>query len=104
MLTFFATIRGYAAVRNKTSGSWFIQTFCKMMEQYAHWYVYYPFYNCNVAWFNRLFIISSHFEEICTKTTSEVTKNKWKKDSDEICMVSEKQSTFTKALYFPVTA
>lgn len=31
MLTFWATVPGYAAIRHKKSGSWFIQALCKKM-------------------------------------------------------------------------
>lgn len=32
MFTFWATVPGYASVRNKKKGTWFIQALCKLME------------------------------------------------------------------------
>lgn len=31
-LTFWATVPGYAAIRHKKTGSWFIQALCRKME------------------------------------------------------------------------
>lgn len=33
ILLFWATVPGYAAIRDKKNGSWFIQTLCKKMEE-----------------------------------------------------------------------
>lgn len=33
MLTFWATVPGYAAIRNKRTGSWFIQALVKKMTE-----------------------------------------------------------------------
>lgn len=35
MFTFWATIRGYAAIRNKKTGSWFIQALCDEINEYG---------------------------------------------------------------------
>lgn len=31
--TFLATVPGYGAIRHKVKGTWFIQTFCKILQQ-----------------------------------------------------------------------
>lgn len=36
MFTFWATVPGYASVRHKKKGTWFIQALCKLMVDYGN--------------------------------------------------------------------
>ncbi|KAI4465307.1 caspase [Holotrichia oblita] len=73
LLTFRATISGYSAVRHVVHGTWFIQNFCKAIEEYPN----------------------DHIQEICTKVIAEVSRKTW----GEKCMVPLMETTFTKRLY-----
>ncbi|CAH1175948.1 unnamed protein product [Phaedon cochleariae] len=80
MITFYASIPGYAAIRSKKTGSWFIQALCNQMIQVG----------------NRF-----HFADICTRTAHEVTKQVWLKDKDKKAMTPLLESTLLKAFYLP---
>ncbi|KRT79508.1 Peptidase [Oryctes borbonicus] len=76
LLTFRATIPGYSAVRHITRGTWFIQEFCKAMEEYSNY----------------------HVHDICTKVIAKVSNKLW----GEKCMVPLIEHTFTKRLYLKI--
>lgn len=80
LLTFWATVPGYAAIRNKLSGTWFIQTLCNKMKD---------------KW------MDSHFYDICTATILEVSNKKWTQMNKECVMTPITHSTFTKSLFLP---
>ncbi|KAK9872250.1 hypothetical protein WA026_017051 [Henosepilachna vigintioctopunctata] len=77
-LIFWATVPGFSAIRNKISGTWFIQSLCNHLEEAD----------------NR-----EHFEEICTKIIRDVSNKKFQKDDDEYYMVPFKNTTLTKKLF-----
>ncbi|XP_066157828.1 caspase-8 isoform X2 [Euwallacea fornicatus] len=82
LLTFFATIPGYAAVRNIKKGSWFIQALCDEIEAGNSQY---------------------HFLEICTRVVSKVTDQEWKEDGGGVnVMTPQMVSTLTKRFYLPL--
>ncbi|GJQ70479.1 cysteine-type endopeptidase [Trypoxylus dichotomus] len=70
LLTFRATIPGYSAVRHIKRGTWFIQEFCKAIDE-----------NSN-----------DHIQDICTKVIRKVSQKAW----GEKCMVPLIEHTFTK--------
>ncbi|CAH1999584.1 unnamed protein product [Acanthoscelides obtectus] len=80
LLTFWATVPGYAAIRNKEKGSWFIQSLCEKME------------SCQ----DRL-----HFLDICTRTSRDVSDKRWNKGPDEYRMCSEIRHTFLQDFFLP---
>ncbi|XP_074025443.1 death related ced-3/Nedd2-like caspase isoform X2 [Leptinotarsa decemlineata] len=80
MLTFWATIPGYAAIRNKRTGSWFIQALCKKMEEIG----------------NR-----HHFADICTRIAQEVTSQVWTSETEKKAMTPFVQTTLLKDFYLP---
>ncbi|KAG5896722.1 hypothetical protein JTB14_014598 [Gonioctena quinquepunctata] len=80
MYTFWATIPGYAAIRDKRSGSWFIQALCKKMEDIGN---------------------KHHFADICTRTANEVTSKIWTNETDKKAMTPYVQSTLLKDFYLP---
>ncbi|XP_060532956.1 caspase-8 [Cylas formicarius] len=84
MLTFWATVPGYAAIRNVNKGSWLVQTLCDEME--VNWDKY-------------------HLQDICTRVVDKVTQRKWKESKD--CRVQTNimtpllVSTFRKKFCMP---
>nr|XP_015835366.1 PREDICTED: caspase-8 isoform X2 [Tribolium castaneum] len=80
LFTFWATVPGYGAIRNKKTGSWFIQSLCGKMKELGHKY---------------------HFDDICTSVIGDVSRKKWCQEKDEVAMVPEKESTFRKLFYLP---
>ncbi|XP_066260578.1 caspase-8-like [Euwallacea similis] len=81
LLTFFATIPGYAAVRNIKKGSWFIQALCDEIEAGSSQY---------------------HFLEICTRVVSKVTNQEWKENGGGVnVMTPQMVSTLTKRFHLP---
>ncbi|XP_044267938.1 caspase-8 [Tribolium madens] len=80
LFTFWATVPGYGAIRNKKTGSWFIQSLCDKMKQLGDKY---------------------HFDDICTSVIGDVSSKKWCQVKDEVAMVPEKESTLRKLFYLP---
>ncbi|CAG9858957.1 unnamed protein product [Phyllotreta striolata] len=81
MYIFWSTIKGYASIRNKKTGSWFIQAFCEELDNYGD---------------------SEHFQDICTKVKKRVTGQTWKKnDMMKIGMTPIDHSTLVHKFYFP---
>ncbi|CAG9768940.1 unnamed protein product [Ceutorhynchus assimilis] len=79
-LCFWATIPGFAAIRNMKQGSWFIQALCEEIKRSQ-----YGSSRC-------------HFSDICTKVMNQVTQKKWKSNVMTPMLVS----TLTKAFYLPL--
>ncbi|CAH0552664.1 unnamed protein product [Brassicogethes aeneus] len=75
-LTFWATVPGYAAIRDKKHGTWFIQTLCDEMQRLGH---------------------KTHFQDICTSVNNSVTAKKWV----DVVMTPLFISTFRKKFYLP---
>ncbi|XP_050302205.1 caspase-8 [Anthonomus grandis grandis] len=80
LTTYWATIPGYAAIRNAKTGSWFIQALCEEIEQS----------NSQI-----------HVLDICTKINDNVSKKKWKVVNGENIMTPQVTTTFTKSFYLP---
>lgn len=78
MLTFWATFRGYAAIRHRKQGSWFIQTFCKMLKDYGD---------------------KQDFLKICTRISGAIQNFKWEKEDDILIMTPVLESTLGKDFY-----
>ncbi|XP_030751141.1 caspase-8 [Sitophilus oryzae] len=79
-LTFWATIPGYAAIRNINQGSWLIQTLCQEIENNAS--------RC-------------HLMDICTKVQDRISSKEWKEITKVNIMTPEIRSTLRKAFYLP---
>ncbi|KAJ8979554.1 hypothetical protein NQ317_017703 [Molorchus minor] len=81
MLIFWATIPGYAAIRNKKTGSWFIQALCKHMEEFGN---------------------KHHFSDICTRIMNSMSLRKWINQQDhKNVMALSFESTMRKDFYLP---
>ncbi|VEN36104.1 unnamed protein product [Callosobruchus maculatus] len=80
LLTFWATVPGYAAIRHKEKGSWFIQSLCEKVEAYQD---------------------KIHFLDICTRIRKDVAEKKWIKGAAEYKMCSEIQTTFLQDFFLP---
>ncbi|XP_019756041.1 caspase-8 isoform X1 [Dendroctonus ponderosae] len=80
LLTFWATIRGHAAIRNVNRGSWFIQALCDEIEKGNNRY---------------------HFLEICTRVVHQVTSMKWEDSSGINVMTPLVELTLRKPFYLP---
>nr|WMZ41596.1 dredd protein [Altica viridicyanea] len=81
MLTFWATVPGYAAVRDKKYGSWFIQAFCQQLLTHAD---------------------TQHFLDICTMTNDELSQKEWITDEGKNVMTPLiDNNTLRKKFYFP---
>lgn len=76
MLTFWATVPGYAAIRDKQHGTWFIQALCDRIKCFGH---------------------RKNFLEICTSTVDYVTQKKHK----NFVMTPYSMSTLRKNLVLP---
>lgn len=81
MLVFWATVPGYAAIRDCKNGSWFIQTLCDKIKSYADVY---------------------HFEDICTLVRNEISNKCWNKNNKKYGIVPIVFTTFKKFLHFPL--
>ncbi|XP_044753113.1 caspase-8 [Coccinella septempunctata] len=77
-LVFSSTVPGFASIRHKKKGSWFIQALCDQIEKYAD---------------------KKHFLDICTLVTDTVSTLKWKKDGKYYSMLSYTKTTLKKELY-----
>lgn len=80
LLTFWATVPGFAAIRNKVSGTWFIQSLCNKMREKGNSY---------------------HFADICTGIVAEVSNKVWCQKNNAYVMQPIIHSTFTKYLFLP---
>lgn len=80
VLVFWATVPGYAAIRDPNKGSWFIQILCDKIVESADDY---------------------HLQEICTLVENEISRKYWNKDNKKLGAVPIVHSTFKKFLYFP---
>lgn len=81
MLTFWATVPGYAAIRNKKTGSWFIQALVKKMTELGN---------------------EHHFADICTRILDDVSGQTWTVSEDEKnAMTPMIVSTLRKYFYLP---
>ncbi|XP_031621355.1 caspase-8 [Contarinia nasturtii] len=78
-LTCISTVPGFTSIRHTEHGSWFIQTLCDKIKQFAH---------------------QKHFLDILTAVTYEVLN---KRGRDNECMVPIFHSTLRLGLYFPCT-
>ncbi|XP_056632420.1 caspase-8 [Diorhabda sublineata] len=80
-LTFWASFRGYAAIRNRKLGSWFIQTFCRMLQDYGN---------------------KQDFLKICTRINGSIQNMEWNNEEDEILIMTPVlESTLGKDFYLP---
>ncbi|XP_055374949.1 caspase-8 isoform X2 [Condylostylus longicornis] len=70
-------VPGYASFRDKGTGSWFIQSLCKKINNFGH---------------------RKHFQDIVTGVINEVSGMKSKQN---LCMVPQQRSTLTKSLWLP---
>ncbi|XP_018561308.1 caspase-8 [Anoplophora glabripennis] len=81
MLTFWATVPGYAAIRNTKTGSWFIQALVKKMIELAN---------------------QHHFADICTRILDDVSGQTWTVSEEEKnAMTPMIVSTLRKYFYLP---
>ncbi|KAJ8951852.1 hypothetical protein NQ318_019827 [Aromia moschata] len=81
LFTFWATVAGYAAVRSRRTGSWFIQALCQKLEELG----------------NR-----EHFVDVCTQVVNSVCTKKWTVENNVgNVMTPEMRSTLRKRFYFP---
>nr|CAI5861937.1 unnamed protein product [Callosobruchus analis] len=80
LLTFWATVPGYAAIRHKEKGSWFIQSLCEKIEAYQD---------------------KIHFLDICTRVRKDVSDKRWIKGAADYRMCSEIQTTFLQDFFLP---
>lgn len=77
-LLFSSTVPGFASIRDKNKGTWFIQDLCDEIEKTAD---------------------KEHFLDICTNTTGKVESRKWVKDGRSHYQIAYTRHTFTKKLY-----
>ncbi|XP_028130548.1 caspase-8 isoform X2 [Diabrotica virgifera virgifera] len=82
MLTFWATFPGYAAIRNKQTGTWFIQNLCQAIQEDGD---------------------ELHFVDICTKVNQKIHQLTWKKHEEIMIMTPLIHSTFNRQFYLPKT-
>ncbi|KAL1513890.1 hypothetical protein ABEB36_003230 [Hypothenemus hampei] len=80
LIILWATIPGFAAIRNFTKGSWFIQALCDVIEE-------------TKAQFN--------FLEITTRVHNRISQKEWKHGDYTNVMTPMVQHTLTKSLYLP---
>ncbi|RZC35230.1 caspase-8 [Asbolus verrucosus] len=80
LFTFWATVPGYGAIRDKRTGSWFIQSLCEKMKDLGN---------------------TCHFEDICTAVIGDVSSKKWCQKSEDVAMVPLKDSTLRKLFFLP---
>ncbi|KAL0966357.1 hypothetical protein UPYG_G00294310 [Umbra pygmaea] len=80
-LVFMANVEQYVSVREPASGSWFIQSLCRQLEE-----------SCTRA---------TDIHDILTKVKAEVSKKEAKIDSMQVKQSPEVTETLTKKLIFP---
>lgn len=80
LLTFWATIPGFAAIRNRNHGSWLIQELCHEIEQAS---------------------LGLHFLDICTRVVNKVTNKEWKEKTAINIMTPMVVTTLRKSFYLP---
>ncbi|XP_072378788.1 caspase-8 [Diabrotica undecimpunctata] len=80
MLTFWASYPGYAAIRNRMTGTWFIQNLCQTIQEDGD---------------------ELHFLDICTKVNRKIHEMTWKKDEEIMIMTPVINYTLNRQFYLP---
>ncbi|KAF7283474.1 hypothetical protein GWI33_000557 [Rhynchophorus ferrugineus] len=78
LFIYFATIPGYAAIRDIHHGSWLIQCLCSKIEEMAD--------RC-------------HFSDICTRVNKIISTKEWREKTGTNIMTPLIETTFTKSFY-----